>query len=99
MGRRSAGASGLYGRRWRKAREVFLGLHPLCQRCSAEGVVKAAQEINHKQKHNGDLSLFWDEANWEPICAFHHRSVVGREERSGKAVGCDEQGNPIGRDW
>jgi len=94
MGRQSASSSGLYGRQWRKARANYLTSNPLCERCLAEGDARLATEVNHRVRHHGNVELFWDEANWEPICAFHHRSVVARIERSG-AQGCDNDGIPI----
>ena len=89
----------LYGRRWRKARQQFLYENPLCVMCRQEGKTEAALEVDHIQKHNGSYELFYDESNWQPLCRVHHRGAKAKEERSGKIIGCDVNGNPIGREW
>jgi hypothetical protein len=38
--------------------------------------------------------LFWDESNWQPLCAAHHDSTKQREEKSGKLIGNDTSGEP-----
>jgi 5-methylcytosine-specific restriction protein A len=38
--------------------------------------------------------LFWDERNWQPLCAPHHDSTKQREEKSGKLIGNDTSGEP-----
>jgi len=43
--------------------------------------------VNHKLRHNGDPTLFWDRANWEPLCPDHHDIDVQAEERRGWGVG------------
>ena len=85
----------LYGYRWRKRRTQYLAQHPLCVMCAEDGNVRPATELDHILKHDGDLTLFWDEDNWQGLCADHHRSTKARLERSGKVTGCDLQGNPI----
>lgn len=85
----------LYGRTWRKARRIYLSQHPLCVMCTDEGRVDAATEVDHIKKHNGDPVLFWDENNWQGLCAFHHRSVKAQIERSGKVRGSRVNGTPI----
>ena len=86
---------GLYGRRWRRARLVFLSSKPLCAMCQQEGRLQVAQEVDHIIKHNGDPALFWDQSNWQGLCRFHHRSVKAQIERSGKVRGCDANGEPL----
>ena len=70
-----------YDYRWQKARERFLREHPLCVLCEAAGRVGLATIVDHKQPHRGDQALFWDEANWQGLCAHHHSSTKQREER------------------
>jgi 5-methylcytosine-specific restriction endonuclease McrA len=83
-----------YGYRWQQARERFLRTHPLCVMCDAIGRVTAASVVDHVTPHRGDKSLFWDETNWQSLCATHHSSTKQREEKSGHVGGCDERGNP-----
>lgn len=61
-----------YGYRWQKARIQFLSSHPLCVACQADGRVTAATVVDHIEPHRGDQTKFWDEANWQPLCASCH---------------------------
>lgn len=71
-----------YGYRWQKARERHLRAHPLCARCEAENPprITAATIVDHRIPHRGDMVLFWDETNWDSLCASHHSSDKQREE-------------------
>ena len=95
MGKGPASKSGLYGRRWRKARQQFLYENPLCVMCRQDGKTEAALEVDHIQKHDGNPLLFWDESNWQGLCRPHHRSYKATMERSGKVKGCDASGAPV----
>ena len=53
----------LYGAPWRKARRAFLKVNPQCCKCGVP-----ATTIDHIVPHNGDLNLFWDRNNWQPLC-------------------------------
>ncbi|WP_218510846.1 HNH endonuclease signature motif containing protein [Variovorax sp. dw_308] len=82
----------LYGYAWQRARLRHLSSSPLCVLCEAAGFVKLATVVDHKTPHRGDETLFWDESNWQSLCATHHSSDKQREERSGrkrKAIGPD----------
>lgn len=72
-----------YGYKWQQARERFLRAHPLCCYCERDGYVTAATVVDHRIPHRGDQALFWDEANWMPLCATCHSSTKQREEKSG----------------
>lgn len=69
-----------YGGRWQKARETFLQHHPLCVYCEREGRITAANVVDHKVPHRGDQALFWDQANWQPLCRSCHDSAKKAEE-------------------
>jgi 5-methylcytosine-specific restriction protein A len=69
-----------YGWRWQKARFRFLSDNPLCVYCSKEGRTGLADVVDHKIPHRGDDRLFWDEANWQPLCRLHHDSTKKSEE-------------------
>lgn len=43
-----------------------------------------ASVVDHIQPHRGDLELFWDPENWQPLCALHHNSTKRTAEKSGK---------------
>ena len=69
-----------YNYRWQQARERFLRAHPLCLYCEREGRITAATVVDHRIPHRGDERLFWDESNWQALCAAHHSSEKQREE-------------------
>ena len=91
----SASESGLYGTRWRKLRRNYLTANPLCVMCKADGYTKAATELDHKVKHNGNKALFYDRDNLQGLCPSHHRGYKARLERSGKDTACDIHGHPV----
>jgi 5-methylcytosine-specific restriction enzyme A len=84
----------LYGWRWRNARKLYLARHPRCRMCQAQGKITAATVVDHVRPHRGDLVLFWDERNWQPLCESHHNSAKQKEEKSGKLMGTDATGRP-----
>lgn len=73
-----------YGYRWQKARERFLSERPLCCYCERNSRVTAATVVDHITPHRGDESLFWNEANWQPLCKPCHDSVKAKEEGRGR---------------
>jgi 5-methylcytosine-specific restriction protein A len=79
----------LYDGRWRKARSRFLALHPLCRYCLLQGQVTAAVIVDHRIPHKGDLTLFWDEGNWQSLCTTCHVSTKAREEHGQRPIGID----------
>lgn len=97
--RRSAHERG-YVYRWQMARANYLACNPLCRYCEKAGRIVPASVVDHIIPHRGDMRLFWDEDNWQPLCKKCHDSAKAREEH-GNATGCDEQGLPIvaGHHW
>jgi len=85
----------MYGRRWRKARRLYLTINPLCVFCQRDGQTTAASVVDHIKPHKGDAHLFWNESNWQGLCQPHHDSTKQRMERSEKNLGCDVNGNPL----
>lgn len=61
---------------WDMARDRFLIRHPKCAKCNS-----AATVVDHVKPHRGDMVLFWDRTNWQPLCSHHHNSAKQREER------------------
>ena len=70
-----------YDARWGKARAAFLKQNPLCVMCLHAGRPVRATVVDHIVPHRGDQRLFWDEANWQPLCRTHHNSTKQRMER------------------
>lgn len=71
-----------YGYAWQKARERHLQAHPLCRMCEDEGKVVPASVVDHKIPHRGDMAVFWDQGNWQSLCATHHSSHKQRQENA-----------------
>lgn len=72
-----------YDYRWQKAREQYLRDNPLCAYCARNGLTAAASIVDHIVAHRGDKTLFWDQANWQPLCKLCHDSVKQAEEAAG----------------
>lgn len=60
----------------------------------------AASVVDHKIAHRGDMTLFWDKANWQSLCKPCHDSWKQRLEKSGRD-GCSVDGIPMaaGHHW
>jgi len=69
-----------YGRRWRVSRAGFLRKNPLCVHCLLIDRVVQATVVDHIIPHSGDMDLFWDRQNWQPLCAScHGRKTAGED--------------------
>lgn len=68
---------------WDKASKRFLRGHPLCVCCEANGGDEAASLTDHIIPHRGDMMLFWDESNWQALCAWCHNSIKKPLEHRG----------------
>lgn len=74
---RGSAAERGYDNAWKVARARFLRHHPLCKHCEDKGLVNAATVVDHIIPHKGDVKLFWDVGNWQPLCAScHSRKTV-----------------------
>lgn len=69
-----------YTYRWQKARAGWLRNHPLCAQCERDGVVRAANEVDHIVPHKGDMQLFWDSSNWQSLCKPCHSLKTATED-------------------
>lgn len=69
-----------YDHKWRKAREGFLRKHPLCVYCHQKGLIITATVVDHIKPHKGDKALFWQRANWQPLCKPCHDAKTVRED-------------------
>ncbi|HEY8606620.1 MAG TPA: HNH endonuclease signature motif containing protein [Noviherbaspirillum sp.] len=79
--KQSSSARG-YDYRWQKARDRFLASNPLCVYCECDGRVTAATVVDHIAAHRGNEELFWDQTNWQSLCAPCHSGRKQREEAS-----------------
>jgi 5-methylcytosine-specific restriction protein A len=69
-----------YDSKWRKARAGWLRSHPLCMRCDKQGQVTPASVVDHIVAHRGDMTLFWNNANWQSLCATCHNIKTATED-------------------
>jgi len=84
-----------YTSAWDKARKAFLTAHPLCAECAKRGVQTPASHVDHITPHKGDKALFWNRANWQPLCPTCHNSGKQRAERGRPIVAIGADGWPI----
>lgn len=70
-----------YDSRWRKARNRFLKVNPLCVKCKDQGKLIKATVVDHIIPHRGDQKLFWDESNWQALCKSCHDTKTMTEDR------------------
>lgn len=68
-----------YTNKWYDKTKVFLALHPICGVCDDLGQFTKATLVDHKKPHRGDLDLFWNESNWQPLCSRHHAAKTAGE--------------------
>ena len=70
-----------YGSKWQTARKAYLIQHPLCKKCLSNTSVVAATVVDHIIPHRGDMQLFWDSGNWQPLCKTCHDHKTLKEGR------------------
>lgn len=92
---RKSSAQRGYGYKWQKAREKFLSENPFCADHKKRGRDVLATVVDHKVPHRGEMKLFWDRKNWQPLCKQCHDVHKQREESGSMISGCDESGIPI----
>lgn len=78
---RGSAASRGYDSRWRKARAKFLKANPLCRRCEENGKITKGEVVDHIIPHRGDMSLFWDQNNWQSLCTRCHNRKTRMEDQ------------------
>ena len=71
-----------YDARWRAARASYLQAHPICAECARHGGTEAATVVDHIRPHKGNDILFWDDSNWQALCARCHNRKTAKEPRS-----------------
>lgn len=63
--------------RWRKESKEFLAGHPFCYVCG-----KPSKIVDHIQPHRGNLELFYDQTNWQPMCWSCHTRKTFKENNN-----------------
>jgi 5-methylcytosine-specific restriction protein A len=76
-------ATNLYNNKvWRNTRADVLHLEPFCRTCALIGIDKVATEVDHITPHNGNMELFWNRENLQPLCIHCHSSKTMTETRA-----------------
>jgi 5-methylcytosine-specific restriction protein A len=52
---------------------------PFCRECSNHGKKVLATDIDHIISHNGDLKIFWNRLNLQPLCKECHQMKTSKE--------------------
>ena len=61
-----------YGHKWRQYRIGYLRSHPLCRPCERSDRLTDTTIVDHIKDHRGDMRLFWDASNHQPMCKACH---------------------------
>ena len=69
-----------YGYRWQKLRAAYLASHQTCAECRRQGRLTIAVIVDHITPHKGDMALFWDPTNWQPLCKPCHDRKTATED-------------------
>jgi 5-methylcytosine-specific restriction protein A len=80
---RGSSAARGYGYRWQVASKAFLRAHPLCECPECQGGkvrVLIADVVDHRVPHKGDMQLFWNQANWQPMHHDCHNKKTATED-------------------
>lgn len=77
--RRGSSTARGYDRHWQRARRRYLSQpeNITCRMCAREGRCEPATVVDHITPHRGDQALFWNVANWQPLCKAHHDQKTG----------------------
>ena len=70
-----------YTNKWYKARDAYLLRNPLCRHCLERCMATPATVVDHIIDHKGNTQLFWDTANWQPLCKACHDRKTWTENR------------------
>lgn len=73
-----------YTAEWDKARAEFLAVNPVCRMFDCG---KPASIVDHIEAHKGNMKLFWNKANWQPLCVTCHSGRKQSIERHAESCG------------
>ena len=65
--------------RWKQASQQYRVMNPLCVECEKQGIVRAAECVDHIAPHKGNAELFWSVENWQSLCNRCHSEKTRRE--------------------
>jgi 5-methylcytosine-specific restriction protein A len=65
-----------YDRKWRRLRKWYASRHPLCERCSSNGITRAMEDVHHLIPFRGvDDPLRLDPTNLQSLCKQCHSRI------------------------
>ena len=67
-------------REWKDLRASILKAEPLCRMCAEMGDITAASVVDHIKNHKGDVGLFFDIKNLQPLCKPCHDRHASRRD-------------------
>lgn len=74
---RDPAAKKRYGRSWKRIRDCYVALHPLCEQCEKNGKITPAEEVHHiKPLSKGGTHA---EGNLMSLCTSCHSEITARE--------------------
>lgn len=65
---------------WRRLRVLVLSAQPLCVICERSGRIVAATQVDHVTPHKGNINLFYDQSNLQPLCQSCHSKKTASED-------------------
>ena len=73
---------------WKELRAAQLKRFQWCEICASKSPPQRTQAdtVHHRRAHKGDLSLFFNPANLQSVCANCHNSEIQAGERAGNYV-------------
>lgn len=70
-------------------------MQPLCEFCLITEDVTAAEVVDHRTPHKGNLELFHDPNNLQSLCKYHHDSAKQMMDRGKQVAVIGVDGYPI----
>lgn len=69
---------------WRKLRDTYMKLHPVCERCLSQGKITPAEDIHHIKSpfRNGVINygLLLDDTNLMSVCKECHAAIHNEQQ-------------------
>ena len=77
---RERSASPYHSRKWTTLARAFLQDHPLCEECKKNGILKAAQCVDHITPYPICKDSFFDRRNLQALC-FDCNNIKGQRDK------------------
>lgn len=80
---------------WERLRSTLLQEEPWCRFCARKGLQIPADVADHIKEHKGNLELFHDYDNLQPLCFPCHNSTKQKMERGVLIIEYGPDGFPL----